>query len=225
MTTVLPTRANAAPPSPERHTSWAQVVGRLCAALVCAGLVLVLHQVFVGSGQGQYWDETGAASAVSDGGPLTSLGAFFLADVTVPVLLGGLAVAVLVALVRRRASAAIGAVVLMAVANLTTQVLKHVLLDRPDLGVTYDLANSFPSGHTTAAATVAAALVLVTAPRWRPLVLLAGGAYAALCGWATLANGWHRPSDVLAAFAVVAAWYFLVRAALLWISPEPARRR
>lgn len=198
---------------------------RLCAALVCAALVLVLHQVFVASGQGQYWDETGAASAAGDHGLLAHAGAVLLDQITVPVLLGSLIVAVLVALVRRRASAAIGAVVLMAAANLTTQTLKHALLDRPDLGVTYDLANSFPSGHTTAAATVAAVLVLVTAPRWRPLVLVAGGGCAVLCGWATLTSGWHRPSDVLAAFAVVGAWYFLVRAALLWISPDPARRR
>lgn len=225
MTTMLPTPANAAPPGPQHRSAWPAVVWRLCTALVCAALVLVLHQVFVASSSGQTWDESVAAAAKGNQGPMSTLGSLLLDDVSPLVLLGALAVAVVVALVRRRAREAVGAVVLMAMANLSTQVLKHVLLDRPDLGVTYDLANSFPSGHTTAATTLAAVLVLVTGARWRPLALLVGGVYALLCGWATVVNGWHRPSDVLAAFAVVTAWYFLVRAVLVWIHPERVRRR
>lgn len=225
MTTVLPTRSNAAPPSPEHRSTWPAVVARLCAAVVCAALVLVLHQVFVATGPGQQWDESFALSVNGSDGPLSRLGLFFLQDVSALVLLGALVVAVLVALARRRAREAVGAVLLMLVANVSTQVLKHLLLDRPDLGVTYDLANSFPSGHTTAATTVLAVLVLAAPRGWRPVVLAVGGLYPVLCGWGTLVDGWHRPSDVLAAFAVVATWYFLVRAVLLWIHPEPVGRR
>ncbi|WP_051154787.1 phosphatase PAP2 family protein [Ruania albidiflava] len=225
MTTVLPTQSNAAPPSPEHRSTWPAVVARLCAAVVCAALVLVLHQLFVATGPGQRWDESFALSVNGSDGPLSRLGLFFLREVSPLVLLGALVVAVLVALARRRAREAVGAVLLMLVANVSTQVLKHFLLDRPDLGVTYDLANSFPSGHTTAATTVLAVLVLAAPRGWRPVVLAVGGLYPVLCGWGTLVDGWHRPSDVLAAFAVVATWYFLVRAVLLWSHPEPEAQR
>lgn len=211
---MTPARPPATVPHAQRRRPWGGIIGRALVAALSMGLVLALHRVFVASGPGQRLDDSVADSAtrhaISDG-----IGTFFLSAVTVPILLGGMALAVLIAVLRRRPADAVGALVLMAGANVTTQVLKHVLLDRPDLGVTLDLANSFPSGHTTAAAGMAAVLVLVTAPRWRPLVVVIGGASAALAGWATLTNGWHRPSDVIAAFAVVLAWYCLVRAAIM----------
>lgn len=223
MTTVMP-QVNAAP-GRDRRPARRAALGRVCAAVVCAAVVLVLYQFFVASGSGQQLDASGASSVTDDHGVLTAWGSTLLDLVTVPVLVGALVVAVLIALLRRRPASAVVAVALMALANVSTQALKHVLFDRPDLGITYDLANSFPSGHTTAATTLVAVFVLVTAPRWRPLVLVVGGAGAALAGWATLTNGWHRPSDVLAAFAVVAAWYFLARAVLLLVEDESARRR
>ncbi len=225
MTTVLPTRSNAAPPDPDHRTWWPPVLGRLSAAVVCAALVLALHRVFVATTAGQAWDEAFARAVKGHEGLLSKVGTFFLTELSPLLLLGALLMAVVVALLRRRAREAVGAVFLMAGANLATQVLKHLLLDRPNLGVTYALSNSFPSGHTTAAATLVAVLVLVTPRRWRAVVLLVGGLYPLLCGWGTLVDGWHRPSDVLSALAVVGAWYFLVRAVMLWIRPEPVRRR
>jgi len=214
MSVVTPARPPATAPPERGRRPWGGIIGRLFAAVLCLGFVLALHRIFVASGPGQRLDNSAAESTTGhtlSGG----LGDVFLSGVSLPILLGGVLLAVVIALVRRRPVEAVGVLVLMAGANLTTQVLKHALLDRPDLGVTLDLANSFPSGHTTAAAGIAAVFVLVTAARWRPLVLLIGGVSAGLAGWATLTNGWHRPSDVVAAFGVVAAWYFFIRALLM----------
>lgn len=70
--------------------------------------------------------------------------------------------------------------------------------------------NSLPSGHTTVAASVAAAALIVAPRSARPVVALIGGLYAATMGVATMSLGWHRPSDAVAAFAVVAAWTLLL---------------
>src|SRR5690606_39114784 len=66
--------------------------------------------------------------------------------------------------------------------------------------------NSLPSGHATAAAAFAIGLTLVLPPRARGPVSLVGATYAAVVGVATLSSGWHRPSDVVAAYLVVGGW-------------------
>lgn len=113
-----------------------------------------------------------------------------------------------IALIRRRLAVALGAMVLIAGANLTTQVLKRVVV-RPELGVDLERAsagNSLPSGHATVAASVAVALVLVLPARLRPAGAFVGAVAAAAVGVATLSAGWHRPSDVVAALLIVGAW-------------------
>lgn len=133
-----------------------------------------------------------AATTVLDALPLASL------------LLGVVAVAVIV-LVRRVWLQAIVAVTAAVAANVSTQVLKSLLF-RPDTGVADGLANSLPSGHTTAAASAALAVFLVASPRTRPLAATVGALFAIAAGSATLINQWHRPSDVIAAMLVVAFW-------------------
>ncbi|OJX96145.1 MAG: hypothetical protein BGO96_07700 [Micrococcales bacterium 73-15] len=125
-------------------------------------------------------------------------------------LVGATIVAVVLALARKAFGDAVRAVVVVVGANLTTQLLKGVI-ERPidDLPqATY--GNSLPSGHTTVAASVVAILLIVVGRSWRPLVALLGVLYAGATGIATLALAWHRPSDAVAAFAVVAAWSLLV---------------
>ena len=92
-------------------------------------------------------------------------------------------------------------------ANLTTQVLKHVRL-RPTRArrATASYGNTLPSGHTTAAASVSAALLLVVPPRVRPWAAVLGAGYTTATGISTLIGQWHRPSDVVAAVLVVLAW-------------------
>lgn len=121
-----------------------------------------------------------------------------------------------VALVRRRPWLAAGAAMIVLGSNLITQVLKRVVLARPELvegGV--KAYNTLPSGHATVAMSVAAAVVLVVPYRHRAL---AGGmavVYVTAVGVATVTAGWHRPSDVIAAWFVVGAWTALVSAELI----------
>ncbi|WP_308495801.1 phosphatase PAP2 family protein [Kocuria sp. cx-455] len=91
-------------------------------------------------------------------------------------------------------------------ANLTTQFLKRVLLDKPDYGIQQIVHNSFPSGHTTATATILVTLLLVAPPHLRAKTATWGWVMAAITGMLTVLNGWHRPSDAAAALLVVGAW-------------------
>ncbi len=123
-------------------------------------------------------------------------------------LLVATAVIGFIALMRGRLALAITATLLIVGANLTTQALKYGLA-RPDLGIDPErvyAGNSLPSGHTTVAASVAVALVLVLPRTVRPAGAFLGAAYAAAAGVATLSAGWHRPSDAVAAYLVVGVW-------------------
>jgi hypothetical protein len=93
------------------------------------------------------------------------------------------------------------------------------VLDRPDLGVhedAHEMSNWFPSGHATVAMSLAIALVLVVSANVRGWAALGGFAYATLVGAGTVTAGWHRPSDVIGAYLVVATWAGASVAALLW---------
>jgi membrane-associated phospholipid phosphatase len=130
--------------------------------------------------------------------------------VSVPSVAVAIAALTAVAARRSRPELGAGAAAMVAGANLTTQALKH-WLHRPDLlGLSH--ANSFPSGHVTVVASLAAGALLVSAPRARPAVAAAGVAATAVTAVATVALGWHRPSDVVGAVGVVAAWTALAAA-------------
>jgi membrane-associated phospholipid phosphatase len=111
-----------------------------------------------------------------------------------------------VALARGRVPLAVGALAVIAGANVTTQVLKHAVLERSDVVGGVVAPNSFPSGHTTVVAAGVGALLLVS-PRWmRPLVVPLGAFAVSLTGASTVVAGWHRPSDVVGAVLVVVVW-------------------
>lgn len=118
----------------------------------------------------------------------------------------GLGIALL-ALLRGRAAAAVSALILVLGANVTTQLMKSAL-ERPDLlGAGTLPGGSFPSGHATVAMSLALALVLVASPRTRVFAATLGGGYAAAVGVAVVLLDWHRPSDVVGAYLVCAAWF------------------
>lgn len=110
---------------------------------------------------------------------------------------------VTLALVRRRFGLALGALVVIGGANLTTQILKYDLFPRLDLGPG---PNSLPSGHATVALSIALAAVIVAPSDWRSTVAIGVSATAALVGVALVLGRWHRPSDVIAAVFVCVGW-------------------
>ncbi|HXF32149.1 MAG TPA: phosphatase PAP2 family protein [Solirubrobacterales bacterium] len=104
----------------------------------------------------------------------------------------------------------LAAVVVVAGANVTTQALKsvleHVRSKAFEHGYELPWPNSFPSGHTTAAASIAVALLLVVPAAHRLLAAAIGAALTGAVGLSVVILGWHYPSDVLGALLVVAAW-------------------
>lgn len=113
-------------------------------------------------------------------------------------------VAVVLAVRRHDLRAAVGAGVVIAGANLTTQVTKHALLERSDFG--FGVHNSLPSGHVTVVASAVAALLIVVPPGARAFVAGLGTFAIGLVGLSTIVAGWHRPGDVAAALLVTMAW-------------------
>ena len=109
-------------------------------------------------------------------------------------------------------------------AGLTTQVLKQLLthqgLQERLLGPDHPFVFSFPSGHTTAAASLAVALLLVAPPRMRPAAAAAGIAFTLAMAVAVIVLHWHFPSDVLGGLLVVGSWCFAVIAALRLTRPR-----
>ncbi|GAB2463231.1 hypothetical protein GCM10027063_00600 [Promicromonospora xylanilytica] len=176
-------------------------------AVVALWGVWATWDTFVVSARGQRADQLALEGATSGQGLLWEVAEPVLGVVSNSFVGLGLATAVVLALVRGRWWLAAQVAVLVAGSNLTTQVLKHVVLDRPAL---LDIAradiNTLPSGHTTVAASVAAGLLIAVPRRWRPVVAVAGAAYTAATGVSTLVGQWHRPSDVVAAVLVVLAW-------------------
>lgn len=132
-------------------------------------------------------------------------------------------VLVIVALVRGRYPSAAAALLLVAGANVTTQLLK-LTIDRPDFGLL--TVPSFPSGHATVVVSlVLASLLVVPAPLRRTVTVL-GSAAVTVTGAATLVASWHRPADVLGAVLVCLAWGAAVVAAWSLVRrgvPRPAQ--
>ncbi len=108
------------------------------------------------------------------------------------------------ALARRRLRHAVVVAVVLAGANVTTQLLKHLTATRPG-----ETEPAWPSGHTTAAMTLALCLVVVAPARLRPLAAAIGGSYAVAVGYGVVLGGWHYPSDVLGAFGIATGWLAL----------------
>jgi membrane-associated phospholipid phosphatase len=138
-----------------------------------------------------------------------------LGDPLAFLLLAALASAV--GLKRGKRREAIAALVVVAGANLTTQLLK-VLVSHPRvrsiLGAEGFAWDGFPSGHTTAMASIVVAFLFVLPASWRPLVAALGTCLVAAVGCAVVVLHRHFPSDVLGGVFVVGAWGFAALAAL-----------
>jgi membrane-associated phospholipid phosphatase len=208
-------------PTPDR--------GRAAAALAALGVLAgvaaaVVGAVAIRTQTGQRIDDAGRGGVSAFDAPgvfRATSGLLDTISVASLALLG--AGIVVVALLRGRPRLAVAAGVVLLGANVTTQVVKDSV-DRPDLVYGWwTEPGAFPSGHTTVAMSLAMALMIVVPPGLRWMAAAGGCAYAAGVGIAVLALDWHRPSEVLGAYLVVASWTGLVMAVLTLAGEDPAR--
>jgi membrane-associated phospholipid phosphatase len=128
-----------------------------------------------------------------------------------------LAAACLLALRLRRPRLAIAAAILVAGANLTTQLLKLALAHprlQPLLGYYQVGETAFPSGHTTAVAAMAYAYLLVVPRPWRAVTAAIGAVCTLAVGSSVVVLHRHYPSDVLGGLLIASAWFFATVAVL-----------
>jgi membrane-associated phospholipid phosphatase len=118
----------------------------------------------------------------------------------------GIALA-LIAVARGRPRLALGVFVLLAATSVGSQILK-ALLAHPRPGHPTAAGpvgpEAFPSGHATAAMSLALAAVIVAPRRLRPLVAAVGGVAALAVGVSVVVIGWHFPSDVVGGYLLAA---------------------
>ncbi|HEY8809656.1 MAG TPA: phosphatase PAP2 family protein [Solirubrobacterales bacterium] len=198
----------------------------LAACFVCAVALGFLTLVALGLAAGRHVDVRLFLRLAEDQ-PSRGTLAGAIASLGDPLpMLAMLAVACGIALLRGRPRSALAAVLVVAGANATTQLLK-VLLAHPRVklaigGDPFE-PNTFPSGHTTAAASIAIGYLFVVPAALRKLTLTFGAAFTLAVGCSVVVIGWHYPSDVLGGILVAAAWGFAVLAAMRAIAPpQPA---
>jgi membrane-associated phospholipid phosphatase len=115
-----------------------------------------------------------------------------------------------IAVARRRPRVAVMLALVIVCANETTQLLKP-LLAAPRNPVPWDPvgAASWPSGHATAAMSLALCTVIAAPARRRPLAAFTMSAFALAVCYSFLELSWHYPSDVFGGFLVAATWTLL----------------
>jgi membrane-associated phospholipid phosphatase len=113
-----------------------------------------------------------------------------------------LVVLVVIGLVSRRPRAVVRAVAVVVAANALSQVLKYEVLSRPAY-LDGSSANTLPSGHAVAYASVLLGLIIVVPIALRTVAALGASAVLGVVVVQLLAFGWHRPSDVVAGVLLV----------------------
>jgi membrane-associated phospholipid phosphatase len=128
---------------------------------------------------------------------------------------------IIIALARGRPRVAVAVAVILLGANVTTHVLKPLLQEPREASFFGWMAPiygaSWPSGHATAAMSLALSTVIAVPPRIRPAVAALGALFAVAVSYSFLTLGWHFPSDVFGGFLVAGAWTLVVVAGLLAI--------
>jgi membrane-associated phospholipid phosphatase len=198
----------------------------LLAAIVCALAIAPLAVIAYAWGPFQHVDLRILLHLRREEGPIHGLASVLVNLGDLAALLVLLAAACAIGLRSGRRREVLAAIVVVAGANLTTQLLKttleHARHKAFEHGIELPWPDSFPSGHTTAAASIAVALLLVVPAAHRLAAAVAGAALTAMVGLSVVILGWHYPSDVLGGLLVVGTWGF---AALAWLRIRSGRDR
>lgn len=175
------------------------------AAAYAVAFVLAYY-VSVRTVRGRLVSDASLRGAISSGGSVEDTVEAILDVVSVGSLLGAVALVAVIALLRLDRVRGLASIAVLATSNVSTLALKEHLITRPDLGldeVAPATLNSLPSGHTTAAFSAVAALLIVLPAAVRVPAAMLGGGFATVTALATMFAGWHRPADSVAAFLVV----------------------
>lgn len=182
-------------------------------ALAAAALGVLAYLLGVGSLLGQRAEESVLeASAFTDDPPAP------LSLVSPLAVVISVAAIAMVALWVHGIGRTVTVVLSASVSILASQLLKERWLERPDL-LEFDAQNTFPSGHMTVFTAVAAALLWALPPRWRMIMSVPTVVLLGVVAWQLLEYGWHRPSDLIGAQALVV----LVFAIAAWVGPHRSR--
>jgi len=198
----------------------------LLAALACALLIVPLAVAAYSQGPFERVDLRILLHLRREEGAINALASVLVHLGDLLPLLVMLAAVCAIGLRAGRRREVLAALVVVIGANVTTQLLKvtleHARHKAFEHGIELPWPNSLPSGHTTAAASIAVGLLLVTPAAHRLAAALLGIALTAAVGFSVVILGWHYPSDVLGGLLVVGAWGF---AALAWLRLRAGRDR
>lgn len=138
---------------------------------------------------------------------------------SIAIALGAL---VVLGLVLRRLRPTARAVAVVVVSTVLSQLLKNGLLARPDLLGDFS-ANTLPSGHTVAYASILFGLLIILPPKPRTVAALVCSVVLGIVVVQLLAFGWHRASDVVAGLLLVTGVMALAHLVLPDRDAPPAR--
>lgn len=210
-----------------RHARHRWTVIAICASLFFVAVYLLAVRTTTGQAI-----ENAALNGADQVGPRAYLAASkALSTITYSSLALATVLVGAIGLLRRQVHLAVAAMAVILGSQAVTQFLKYVVLQRPELLNTNEyLANTLPSGHTTAAMSVLFATLIVVPYRFRGVAMFVALTWAVGIGAYTVIAQWHRLSDTLAADAVTlvvacAASHFLARTGRLRavVSPGAAR--
>jgi membrane-associated phospholipid phosphatase len=176
------------------------------AASVYAVAFVLVYSVSVRTVRGRLVSDASLRGAIVSGSSFQDTVEAILDVVSVGSLLGAVAVVAGIALLRLDRVRGLASVGVLVTANVATWLLKEHLITRPDLGldeVAPATLNSLPSGHTTAAFSAVAALLIVLPAAVRVPAAVIGGGFTTVIALATMFAGWHRAADSMAAFLLV----------------------
>jgi PAP2 superfamily len=178
----------------------------LLGTLVCAVLLIVCYLTLVSTVWGHQFDDDGLLARKLLNWRIIKLDSDILDLVNKAALLAAAIALLIVAIVRRCILVGVISVAGFGSAVVGAEVLKHALpwraLISKDLLLESGFQrNTYPSGHATIATSLVLSLLLVSSPRWRPWLAVAGGSVSSTFATGVLFAGWHRPSDAIGALA------------------------
>ena len=187
------------------------------AALVAAAFVCLLAVAY-GSAGARWLDASALQGFLGLQRPLVTPVTSQLAALchaTEAAMIGG--ALALVAIARGRPRTALFVLSLLALTSVSSQLLKALLAyprDEAEIAGGHIDPAAFPSGHATAAMSLAIALVVVVPARLRPLAAVVGVTFALGVSFSIVSLGWHLPSDVAGGFLLATGWALVLLAAL-----------